>query len=238
MVTCRGSKGPRKIALRRREDKDMHRQEPQPMITISDLKRKCGLSDKWIKRLGDPDKVCVNPRYKCAAPMKLWGADRVDGFLKEHAEELASYNEKRQKRRKTAKQVAGEQRRKTIRAASKLEIKLDKFPKRPERAVRDSYSRHIGNFLASPGPRHILNMLRHEYSNYERLILLMERRVGADAARELIRDRVNEKIKEKLIAMGKGDLIPAVPEIPDFEITEEMWKQIREVERREAESLC
>ena len=55
--------------------------------TKTDLKN-MGFTEKMIKKLlGDPDEVKKNPVYKSAAPMKMWGAERVDAVMEKIIDE-------------------------------------------------------------------------------------------------------------------------------------------------------
>jgi len=53
------------------------------------------LSERWIKRIGEPDRVCDNPYYRSRAPMLLYSRQRVEKFLADNAEEYAIWLDKR-----------------------------------------------------------------------------------------------------------------------------------------------
>ncbi|NEQ40034.1 MAG: hypothetical protein F6K40_28845 [Okeania sp. SIO3I5] len=64
-------------------------------ITKGRLKSEYNLSEGWIKRLGEPDKLVDNPYYKKSAPMQLYQIFRVRKFLKDNADEYSDWLIKR-----------------------------------------------------------------------------------------------------------------------------------------------
>ena len=60
-------------------------------IAKTTLRRTYLLSDRWIKRLGNPDLVADNPHHEKWTEMKLYSRQRVEAFLAEHAEEYANW---------------------------------------------------------------------------------------------------------------------------------------------------
>lgn len=64
-------------------------------ITKTRLKDTYCLSKGWLQKLGDPDLVLPNPHYKRGVEMQLYLVGRVEDFLKERAEEYASWLERR-----------------------------------------------------------------------------------------------------------------------------------------------
>lgn len=66
-------------------------------ITKKTLKSEYSLSEGWIKKLGEPDKIVPNPHYKKSPPMKLYQLLRVRKFLKDNADEYSEWLVKRDK---------------------------------------------------------------------------------------------------------------------------------------------
>ena len=66
-------------------------------ITKTQLKEKYLLSDGWIKRIGEPDRLLDNPHYRNAASIKLYSRKRIDNFLADNAEKYAEWLDKRDK---------------------------------------------------------------------------------------------------------------------------------------------
>lgn len=65
-------------------------------ITKTQLKQKYFLSEGWIKRLGQPDKLVDHPKYYNAV-IKLYKVERVETFLAENAEDYANWLERRKR---------------------------------------------------------------------------------------------------------------------------------------------
>lgn len=53
------------------------------------------LSERWIKRLGEPDIITDNPHHRKFSDMKLYSKQRVEKFLAENAEEYAAWLDER-----------------------------------------------------------------------------------------------------------------------------------------------
>lgn len=64
-------------------------------ICKTTLKKTYLLSDRWIKRLGEPDLITENPHHHKFADMKLYSKQRVEAFLAENAEEYACWLDER-----------------------------------------------------------------------------------------------------------------------------------------------
>lgn len=62
---------------------------PDHYICKTTLNRTYLLSQRWIDRIGEPDKIVDNPHHEKFAPMKLYSRKRVEAFLAENAEEYA-----------------------------------------------------------------------------------------------------------------------------------------------------
>jgi hypothetical protein len=179
----------------------------QEFLTLTTLKKEYRLSPKWIERLGHPDKEVRNPHYRCAAPVKLWNKDRVEIFLKEHAEEYQQQLSASQKRGERGKATAEKKRTETLEWARTVELSLRPFPKNLEKACENhlevlAWGRSLkpGDYCDAPevNERRIVNMLRHEYTNYHSLLDLLFRRVGRWEAYPIIKNRVNSIVCERL----------------------------------------
>lgn len=64
-------------------------------LTKTTLRSTYLLSQGWIKRLGEPDKVLENPHHHKWSDMQLYSKQRVERFLAEHAEEYAAWLDER-----------------------------------------------------------------------------------------------------------------------------------------------
>ncbi|MBH8566708.1 hypothetical protein I8748_31930 [Nostoc sp. CENA67] len=66
-------------------------------ITKTQLKEKYLLSDGWIKKIGEPDKLLDNPHYRNASRIKLYSRKRIEKFLADNAEQYAKWLDERDK---------------------------------------------------------------------------------------------------------------------------------------------
>lgn len=66
-------------------------------ISKSSLKLNYLLSDGWIKKIGEPDKLTDNPHSRYYAPMKLYSRKRIESFLAQNAVDYANWLIKRDK---------------------------------------------------------------------------------------------------------------------------------------------
>ncbi|MBE9178745.1 hypothetical protein IQ268_09250 [Oculatella sp. LEGE 06141] len=70
---------------------DCHWQARDQWIAKTTLRRTYLLSDRWIARLGEPDRITDNPHHEKWSEMKLYSRQRVESFLAENAEEYAQW---------------------------------------------------------------------------------------------------------------------------------------------------
>lgn len=70
---------------------DCQWQPKDRFITKTTLRRTYLLSDRWLKRIGDPDLVRDNPHHEKWSEMQLYSRQRVETFLAENAEEYAQW---------------------------------------------------------------------------------------------------------------------------------------------------
>lgn len=176
-------------------------------VTLADLKSEFMLSPKWIQRLGPPDTTKTNPHYRSGPPMKLWLRDRVMGFITANPEDYAKRCKEFWNRSKSAKQVADKKRDECARWAESVKIDLLEFPRNLRAACEEHLDHHYECLSAIRGEcmlppvnihdRHIMNMLRHAFTNYETLLQECPHLVGFDKAYEIIKRRVNQLVCEK-----------------------------------------
>lgn len=184
-----------------------------------------GWTEKLIRDfLGQHDEERVNPRYKCAAPQKLFRASRVEKA--EASEAFRSAREAADKRSIAAKDAAENRRQETIAWSESVPISVPTMPMRKlVRLACDHYNALTwgeGKRRASPTSdiaflkRICVNTLRHAMSPYDALFDKTYGHVGCDAAKDIIRDRVYEAI---------ADAYP--------DLASECYRQLSERERRE-----
>ena len=188
-------------------------------LTMGDLRER-GWTDAMIRdHLGEPDATRPNPRYRSAAPMKLYQPARA-----ESAEATPEWAERKAlgARRRAAGAVAADHKRvQTETLARQLAASLVArlvLPADPQQAAIEAYnSWHSDNCTclgwrelgfcgkraeASDSPeflrRIIVNHARHRLAGYDRAYNRLAGRVGHQDAHEILRAEVNGAIEAKL----------------------------------------
>jgi hypothetical protein len=191
----------------------------QRMYTKSDL-----LERKWTpaaikKWLGDPDATRRNPYSRKAPPMQLYAEERVQAAEQSDAWQswLQGSLDRRQNQAERLLARHAVEREDSIQWAETVEIIL--FPRPPwaenaeaaqerrplnqvTKSAIASYSRANSKFAASvksdPGflERITVNYLRHECTQYERLLVEKFGHTGVNIAQRIVRRRVYEAIAE------------------------------------------
>lgn len=168
------------------------------------LKKTYGLTDSWIKRLGEPDKVVPNPHYRNGPPSSLYRRTRVEEFIEANQEEYDKLQAKRAKLRAASQRVADKKRQETLSWAESVGIELleDKLPKTYNglcRACEEKFLTFIpfsADFSLTNNA--IVAYIRHNFTNYEALLSQAEGRTGVGEAYWVIKARVNETVKKML----------------------------------------
>lgn len=190
-------------------------------LTMAGL-REHGWTDAMISEyLGEPDATRPNPRYRSAAPMKLYLAERAEA-----AEATPEWAERRAlgaRRRAAGMAVAGRKRAETEVLARQLAADLIAslvFPADPQQAAIKAYNKwhsdgctcsgwHEFGFCdkradVSDSPEFLrritVNYARHSLTGYDRAYDRLAGRVGHQDAHEILRAEVNAAIEAKLDA--------------------------------------
>lgn len=196
----------------------------EEFVTLTDLRKEYRLSPKWIERLGPHDKEKPNPHYSCAGPMKLWRKNRVEEFCRIQGQEYEKRLAVSAKRAIAGHDIGARKRHETLEYAGTVPIELRAFPKNLRKACFDhllhrAFEHDWEDYFPKVTLRKIVNMLRHEYTNYHMLLNSLFRRVGRWDAYPVIKDRVNTAICER---MG----IPVTDEIScdsDVDFVKDRW---------------
>ena len=177
-----------------------------------------------VKLLGEPDKLSVNPRYRSAAPMRLYSLARVADA--EKTPEYANLWQKAKKRKETGKKVGAML---SARAAANRQAIVEWFKALPVvirwkgtvngarkkgekhaldlRIQRDldrgDYSRmdYCGEPSLNTINRWAVNLIRHEWSNYDDLLDMLVERCTSQSCElecyEIVKAKVNAAILAK-----------------------------------------
>lgn len=179
------------------------------------LKNVYGLTESWIKRLGEPDKLVPNPHYSSAPQGKLYLRARVELFIEENQAEydkLLAGRAARQARGEKAAATRMAKYRDRVEVLEKwgrqCKIIIQELPRSLERLEKDVWEAGLelsrdGFFTMSYNA--ILAYTRHNLTNYESLLYEFEEKaegvpqtyVGETYCR--IKDRTTRLAHKKLI---------------------------------------
>ena len=169
--------------------------KPKPAyITISRLKGEYGWTDSLItKHLGDHDREAPNPHYRSAAPMRLYLVDRVHeipGDKPELRHALQKTLDRRRRNQETRQQDDLRRRNELLKQVAKLKPEMQGLPTKNSQALMKMAETARQEFLRQNDvypyhddapPAHLaVNMIRHEYTNYEFLLENLPRSRNVD----------------------------------------------------------
>ena len=180
------------------------------------LKDMYGLTDSWIKRLGEPDKIVPNP-HRRSTKSYLYLRMRVEAFIDENREDYERLQEGSAKRSAIATAVAERKRQETMELVNSATLKVHYLPQDFKKLYDDTLAagiaflqrRGIGTYYSDQeftmSPNAITAYVRHQLTNYEQLLKTIEGKVGKVDAYFLIRDRVDSLINAALENQYGGD---------------------------------
>lgn len=176
------------------------------MYNKSELKER-GWTEKLIRDLLPPPIEQRNPRYACAAPMKLWDMKTVH-----EAEEHPAFikmEEGREKRQEAALKRAEAQREKTEKLirerVESIQIPVFKRDELRKLALehKESMDFNRGNYDSYPEgaeERHIhrweVNYLRHCHTDYDAILCDISGKIGKNEATLFLQRCILDKIQE------------------------------------------
>jgi hypothetical protein len=190
-------------------------------LTMTGLRER-GWTDAMIREyLGEPDATRPNPRYRSAAPMKLYLAERAEAA--EASPEWAERKALGAGRRAAGLAAADRKRAQTDALARQLAAHLVArlvFSADPQQAAIEAYNAWHSDDCTCPGwyelgfcgkradasdspeflRRITVNYARHELTGYDRAHNRLAGRVGHQDAHEMLRAEVNTAIEAKLDA--------------------------------------
>lgn len=177
----------------------MSKREAEPkMIYKSTLKSEYGFTETLIKKLGDPDDLVVNRNYKSGPPASLYRVDRVKQFIKQHKVEVTQVRAKRKKRQASARKGVETKARKLSAIIETIKLELVRpLPASLDELFKIAHSHAIdrhGMNCAPPGPDGIAATVRHEFTNYDELLAVLEGKCGSGSAYESARCNLDFEI--------------------------------------------
>ena len=166
----------------------------------SELKQR-GWTEGLIKKfLPKPDETKTNPVIKSAAPMKLYKIKRVERI--EKSEKFIKEMESISMRKAAARKAVETKTAKTIEWANSIKIDVpsidkDKLLRKAIYHYNQYHDTYIGSIDEDFANRISTNYIRHECTNYDRVLDSLYGMVGRDKAYDIIKGKVNQEIKEK-----------------------------------------
>lgn len=188
-----------------------HRSE----LTKSDVLKR-GWTEAMLTRfMPEPDRLAPNPRYKCAAPMRLYSTARVESI--EGSKEFRAEMQKCVSKRSAAAKAANTKREKTLQWVDDLPLPVLPVFSMEElirlacahhqnlnanRSVRrDAEGEIITSQPVAPNSplwlveRIAVNYLRHVHTSYDKYCDALQRRSGRSEAYLHLRSKVLDEIK-------------------------------------------
>ena len=168
-------------------------------ITTATLKADRAWTDRLIRKfLAEPDKVAPNPYYRTTGAMRLYALSRVEAI--EATEAFAAECATAERRRKAFAKAVITRSINMDAAMEAAEIKI--VAGKTCEQIRDlAIQTHGGNYMSDPGPfyfdnRVAVNCIRHNLTNYESLWQSCNRGRTGETAYQILRKRVDERIRE------------------------------------------
>lgn len=181
----------------------------------SDLTTYRGWTQSMIKKLlGKPDAEKTNPKYRCAAPMQLYKASRVEKI--EKSDEFKSLQEKAKKRRETSRRTVKVKYDETINHVRNIKIIIPEYSEREllNRACNHYNAYHETQFMMRLDCdyeyqkatldsnktflyRIATNYLRHQCTKYEDELDRLFDKIGKENAYHILKQRINDAIYKK-----------------------------------------
>lgn len=183
----------------------------QEKITLTQVKA-MGFNDKLIRELLPEPELKINPRYKRAAPMKLWPLEDIEKAMKSEA--FLKHMENREKRQASAKKAVRTKEEKLMseitEAAHKIRvtvIPLDRLRTKTleekqgwyncialERGYYESQDAYCADDRTVE--RWMVNYIRHNLTSYDKDLEMLFGRVGKGNAYRYLNEVVYDKICE------------------------------------------
>jgi hypothetical protein len=186
-------------------------QKAPTTYSVPTLKER-GWTEALIKKfLGEPDVLKTNPRYKSAAPMRLYNTDRVEEC--EQSQDWQEAATRAQSRSKRGKEVAQRRAAELLKAIETLPITVQRLPLDTllMEAI-EAYNNFHSILLIERGhdyepaskqsdpaflERITVNYIRHHLTEYDSHLEEVAGRVGVREAIDAIRDRVYAEIAKQ-----------------------------------------
>lgn len=181
---------------------------PAPLLAMSQLRERGWTQGLIAEFLGEPDALKPNPRYRSAAPMRLYALARVEAIEAEPA--FGEARARASLRSQRAKATAARKSEELTAQARSMPITVDRLP--PDqllgRAIQAynrwhealsferGYDHEPASAASDPGflARITVNFVRHSLTAYDHSLAAAAGKIGVHAAVAIIRQRVYQAI--------------------------------------------
>jgi hypothetical protein len=181
---------------------------PAPLLATSQLKQRGWTQSLIANFLGEPDALRPNPRYRSAAPMRLYALARVEAIETEPAFDAARARAGLRSQR--AKATAARKAEELTAQARSMAITVDRLPPDQLRrraimaynrwheplSLERGYDHEPASESSDPSflVRITVNFVRHSLTAYDHSLAAAAGKIGVHAAVAIIRERVYQAI--------------------------------------------
>lgn len=164
----------------------------------STLRDVYGLTPAMIRELGDPDKLTKNPHWKSGPLASLYLIERVEAWIDANIERVEQAREKRVKRAASAKRANETKYTKITQWAQMVDITFT--PPTDYDAAWDQAEQHYlyqstWDDYRTISYNGVVAYIRHNCTNYDRLLRQIDGKVGTYQAYNIIRARVDDMVE-------------------------------------------
>lgn len=204
------------------------------LISKQQIKKEYGLTNTLIEKLGNPDCVKLNPRYRSAPPMQQYLTSRVVEFIENNIDIIA----KTKIRKNSANKAVIT---KTKKSYAKLLLILQEFELQDKQRIHikklaiNYYNNRYGNYDDEISERAMCSFIRHQLTNYDEILDSISGLVGKSTLYLLIKLYLNSLIIEKYILqitplnatfrLNEPNHLDKLTKLPNIDILLE-WKSI------------
>lgn len=167
-----------------------------------------GLTDRMIAELGDPDKYTKNPHWRSGPMASLYLIERVEAWCDANRARINDILEKRAARQRAAKRAVETKYIALIHWAETAEIELEPLASYEDawKSAETYYSgsswhdRYDGVSFGG-----VIAYMRHNCTNYDRLLRQIDGKVGTHEAYQILRGRVDDLVEKWLNEAREAD---------------------------------
>ena len=164
-------------------------------IYKSTLSEVYGLTPSMIQELGEPDRYCDNPNYKCGPPASLYLVERVEAWIEQNRERVEKARLTRTKRSEAMRALHARKRAERWEKAKEWVASVAITVETPFPETFLDHARRFNKFTAAKGLR---SYVRHQLTNYETLLRQVNDEEFSGDLYPLLRERVDAAVANAL----------------------------------------